>query len=108
MNLNANPTVDQLRDLLRRCDDTAGHHVLWVKGNGDVVLSRIPKNGAVKGFEQDHPEMKMRYETFLAGNEYVGPEAAQDDEWVYELLENLLKEWPKARGKAEVACLDGF
>ena len=108
MNLNANPTPDQLRELLRRCDDTAGHHVLWVKGNGDVVLSRLPRNKPVESFDRDHPEIRMRFETFLAGNEYVGPEAAQDDEWVSELFERLLREWEKARGKAEVAYVNGL
>lgn len=105
MNLNANPTPYQLRELLRRCDDTAGHHVLWVKDNGDVVLSRVPRDGPVESFDRDHPEMKLRYETFLAGNEYVGPEAAQDDGWVSELFESLLREWPKTGGKAEAAFL---
>ena len=52
--------------------------------------------------------MQMRYETFLAGNEYVGPEAAADDEWIRELFESLLKEWPKAKGRSEVAHLDPF
>lgn len=108
MNLNANPTPEQLRELLRRGDDTAGHHVLWVKENGDVVLSRAPKNGALEGFDRDHPEMRMRFEPFLAGNEYVGAEVAQDDEWVSELFERLLTEWAKARGKAEVAYVNGL
>jgi hypothetical protein len=108
MNLNVSPTPDQLRELLRRCDDTAGHHVLWVKENGDVVLSRVAKNGALENDEKGHPEMKMRFETFLAGNEYVGPEAAQDDEWVSELFERLVREWAKARGKAEVAYVNGL
>ena len=108
MNLNTNPTPDQLRELLRRCDDTSGHHVLWVKENGDVVLSRLPGKRPVESFDHDHPEMRMRFETFLAGNEYVGPEAAQDDEWVSELFERLLREWTKARGKPEVAYVNGL
>jgi hypothetical protein len=50
--------------------------------------------------------MQMRYETFLAGNEYVGPEAADDDEWVAELFDSLLREWPRAKGKPDVVCID--
>jgi hypothetical protein len=105
MNLNINPTIEQLRALLRQADDSVGHHVLWVKRSGEVELSRIPGERTPLGFEKDHPEMQMRYETFMAGNEYVGPEAAEDGEWVSELFNSLLKEWPKARGKPEVASV---
>src|SRR5947209_4594208 len=78
MNLNSNPTTGQLRELLRLCDDSAGHHVLWVKKTGDVELSRIPQDQTPVSFEEAHPDMQVRFETFLAGNEYVGPEGADD------------------------------
>lgn len=108
MNLDANPSIEELRELLRQCDDSAGHHVLWVKKSGEVTISCIPTNQTPVGFEEDHPDMQLRVETFLAGNEYVGPEAADDWDWVSELFENLRKEWQKAKGKAEVAYLDTF
>jgi hypothetical protein len=79
---------------------------LWVKENGDVVLSRLPRNRPVESFDQDQPEIRMRFETFQARNEHVGPEAAQDGEWVSELFERLLREWAKARGKPEVAYVE--
>lgn len=108
MNLNRNPSVEELRSLLRQGDDSAGHHVLWVKRTGDVELSRIPKDNSPVGFEKAQPEMQMRFETFLAGNEYVGPEAADDEEWVRELFDSLLKEWPEAKAKPEVAYINNL
>src|SRR5262245_7917384 len=99
MNLNTNPTIEQLRELIRQGDDSAGHHVLWVKKTGEVELSRLPRDRTPSGLEQAHPEMQLRYEPFLAGNEYVGPEAADDQEWVAELFDRLRKEWPKAKGR---------
>ena len=38
----------------------------------------------------------MRFETFLAGNEYVGPEAADDSEWISELFDRLVTEWRRS------------
>jgi hypothetical protein len=108
MNLNLNPTMDELRQLLRQGDDCAGHHILWVRRSGEVELSRVPKGPPPVGFDKDRPDMQMRCETFLAGNEYVGPEAADDEEWVHELFDSLLKEWAKAKGKPEVAYLEEF
>jgi hypothetical protein len=102
MNLDASPTRQQLRELLAPCDDTAGPHVLWVSRTGDVVLSRVPGEAALAVFQQAHREMQMRYEAFLAGNEYVGPEAAEDEEWVGRLFDSLLKEWRRAKGQPEV------
>jgi len=108
MNMNTNPSISQLRDLLKKCDDTAGHHVLWVKKNGDVVISRITGDPAPAAFDKEHPEMRMRYETFLVGNEYVGADAADDDDWVSELFENLRAEWAKARGESGVRYIEEF
>lgn len=106
MNLNNNPTHEQLRDLLRDCDDMAGHHLLWVKKNGEVKLSRIPVRDDPASFHDAN--MRLRCETFLAGNEYVGPEAADDDRWVSELFDRLLEEWPKAKANPEVAYVGKF
>lgn len=94
MNLNRNPSKEQLREILRARDDAAGHHVLWIKKNRDVALSRLPKNQMPVSFEKIHPEMQVRCETFQAGNEYVGPEAADDEERVAELFDRLMAMWP--------------
>jgi hypothetical protein len=106
MNLESNPTVEQLSELLRKCNDQAGHHVLWVAKNGDVHLSRVPKDKTPVGFEEGEAEMQLRYETFEAGNEYVGPEAAKDESWVNELFDALVQEWPKVKGKPSVEYVD--
>jgi hypothetical protein len=112
MNLDNHPTPEQLRDLLARCDDRAGNHVVWVKRNGDVEISviqhprvdvrRIQNEPAVLKLQEEHPEMQMRCETFLKGNQYVGPEAAADDEWLAEFLDILVSGCQKAKGLPEV------
>jgi hypothetical protein len=102
MNLNNAPTKEDLRQLLAPCNDSAGHHILWVSKAGDVRLSRVAPDLPPVGFEQTHPDLQFRYETFQRGNEYVGPDAAGDDEWVSELFSSLLKEWTQAKGKGEI------
>ncbi|HJT78550.1 MAG TPA: hypothetical protein VJ739_15200 [Gemmataceae bacterium] len=106
VNLNANPTKEQLRGLLARADDRAGHHALWVDKTGDVHLSRLAANAAPTAFEEAHPDVQLRYETFEKGNEYVGPAAAGDAEWISQLFDSLLQEWSKARGKNEVEYVE--
>jgi hypothetical protein len=106
MNLNDNPTIEELRELIRGCDDWAGNHVLWVKKTGDVVLSRLPKGQNSLEFQKTQPDMQMRVETFGAGKEYVGPEAADNQEWTLALFDRLLNEWPKAEGQPKVEYVD--
>lgn len=108
MNLENNPKIEELRDLLRTCDDRSGHHVLWVAKNGEVRVSKVPKDTTPNGFEASVPEMQLRYETFQAGNEYVGPDAAEDDEWVGQLFDALVTEWPRVKGKSAVEYVDQF
>ena len=34
--INNHPTIEQFRELIKQADDRSGHHILWVKKNGDV------------------------------------------------------------------------
>ncbi len=106
MNLNDNPTIEELREMIRPCNDWAGSHVLWVKKTGEVVLSRIRWDHPSAEFQRAQPDMQMRVETFGAGKEYVGPEAADNQEWMSELFGRLLSEWSNAKGKPNVAYVD--
>jgi hypothetical protein len=43
MNLNSSSTKSQLEALIAACDDSAGHHVVWVGNNGNVNIDAIPQ-----------------------------------------------------------------
>lgn len=98
MNLNNNPTAQQLSALMARCDDNAGHHVLWVSKSGDVEISLLNDQGPI-GFEEETSSMAIRYETFQRGNSYVGIDAANDANHVNSVLKHLTTEWEKYSGK---------
>ncbi len=104
MNLNANPTPDELRTLLRSLNDSASHHVLWVSKFGDVHVAPV----SAPQPDADMPDAQLRFETFLSGNEYVGPDAAADDEWVAELFDRLNREWQSAKGRPTVALAEAI
>jgi hypothetical protein len=78
MNLNDNPTLEQFRALLRLHDDLAGHHVLWVRKDGEVMLTCLPKNdNERKPPTYEHHDMKIRYDTFQRARGYVGEGGGQ-------------------------------
>jgi hypothetical protein len=106
MNLNDNPTIEQFRDLLQAHDDHAGHHVLWVRKDGEVILTCLPNDKPYGVPTYEHPEMQMCYDTFPIGSEHVGPEVAENPWWTGELFRNMLEEWARARGTKEVLHID--
>jgi hypothetical protein len=92
MNVNHKPTIEQLAALLRACSDTAAHHILWVAKDGEVRVTPLP-NGMYPADFGNRPDLRLRHETFVAGNGYVGPAAADDTSYVAELLADLVSGW---------------
>ncbi len=106
MNLNDDPTRDQLRELLAGGDDLAGHHVLWVATNGDVRLTRVPATQWPGRVRDVSPDTQLRYETFEVGKEYVGPDAAADARYVDEVFDNLLRAWDRVKGTSRTEYIE--
>jgi hypothetical protein len=83
MNLAQNPSAEQLRSLLRGCDDQHSDHFLWVEHSGAVHITPDPPG----------VQSKFYFEGFLHGNGWTGPQAALDDVWVNKLLGGLMRSW---------------
>lgn len=99
MNLNENPTVDQLKTLFAAADDEAGHHILWANKAGDVHLTCLSRDEGPVGFEMGAPSLLLRYGTFSAGSGHVGVGAATDDNFMASLYKSLVREWAKTPTK---------
>lgn len=98
MNLDNNPTKEQLAELLRPWDDRAAHHVLWVDRGGEVHVTKVAKSWPVPEPGPDVLNRALvRFETFEAGNGYVGPDAVADDEWLTDALDWLHHNWAAAK-----------
>jgi len=108
MNLNQKPTREQLKTLFSACDDTIGHHVLWVSKNGDVALTPLPNELTLAGFDQTNPDIQLRYETFVRGNGYVGEQAADDERFVDRIFKSLQSEWSTVMEKSYQRYVDLF
>lgn len=108
MNLNNSPTEDQLAQLLAKCNDNAGNHILWVDQSGDVFIDLVPGGMTPVGFEKSKPTMRMRCETYGQGNGYVGLEVAADADYVAEQLRFLQQGWAGTFRPGQVKFWDGF
>lgn len=83
MNVKNNPTKEQLKSLIAAQDDDAGDHMLWVSTDGEVFLDTVPESLTPAGHAESLAgRMQFRLETMAAGNDYVGPKAAEDKAWI--------------------------
>ncbi len=96
MNLNNNPTKVQLRKLLKSCDDNAGLHIMWVDRQGEVYITLLDDSITPAAWADSMgDQIQFRYETYGMRNDYVEPEAAQDEKYVSVLFRHLVEDWQK-------------
>lgn len=83
-------TLEQFKDMIANTDDTHDNQ-LRVEEDGLVYFSK-DYVGAEKIYG-----LRFRWETFDAYNDYVGPRAASDEEYVSESYQKLKKDWESGR-----------
>jgi hypothetical protein len=93
MNLDRNPTKKQLAELFAKCHDEENHHILWVREDGEVFVTPVPNEGISAALEGELKVARFRYETFAAGNDYVGPKAAADEGYMDEMFGYITRDW---------------
>jgi hypothetical protein len=109
MNLNDNPTVVQLTQLLHACDDEAGSHVPWVARNGHVHVTQLNPGQMPRNLEDEQSgQMCIRYEMFDSGGGWVGPEVSERDEFVQKLFQSMVREYPRARSLQDCMYIDDY
>jgi hypothetical protein len=101
MNLAANPTRDQLRELFFTHQDAAGSHLLWVSIDGSVHLDIVPAHLAAADYEASlGRKLKFRFEEWEAGEGYTGPAGANDADWMNRLFVSLIEKWTGYQARA--------
>lgn len=108
MNLNNQPTPDQLAQLFAARKDSQGRHILWVSECGEVHLDSLAPEIGEDEFEKRTPNMRARLRTYHRGKGYVGKKAAADQDFIGRVYQTLQQEWPAARSKPEVAFIDRY
>ena len=98
VDLTQNPTVEDLANLFAQCDDSAGHHILWVDNSGSVFIDLLPEDKTPAWWAINFDgKYKFRWETFVRGNGYVGIGAGNDEEYVEKQLKKLIEHWTQGK-----------
>ena len=94
MNLNQDPTVQQLVDLYSACDQTQSQ-VVYVTNSGDVRIDELPKNGqGWKDWETER-DVKFKLNVYDADLKQVGPVAAKNIDFMQNELKHIVSHWEK-------------
>jgi hypothetical protein len=88
-----NPSIEDLRAIIADADDQAGHHIVWLSLGGNVHVTRLIGELPIEWEKRNENQYKFRLASFAQGNGYVGPEAAQDEGWMREMLDKLKAGW---------------
>jgi hypothetical protein len=98
MNLNRNPTKEELQTLLAACDDGEGIHVLWVERLGEVQITLLLTETDVEWIKGiDDEKVQFHYRSYAKNDGYVGKAASADDMYIVTLFEKLLRDWQEQR-----------
>jgi len=94
MNINENSNIEDLRTLIRGCDDENFNHLIWVSKKGDVTVEKFKTNNPSSEFELSVGDnLKFWIGVFYRSNGYVGEQAANDDEYLNDLYKNIIDNW---------------
>lgn len=93
MNMNHAPMQDQLRELLYGCDDTAGDHILWVDGLGEVRITLLFTESLASWILRMNGKVQFQYNAYLKNNGEVGKVAANNSIYVATLFKKVLQDW---------------
>lgn len=98
MNLNRNPTKEELQALIAGCDDGKGIHVMWVERLGEVQITLLLTETDMKWItEVDNEKVHLHYKSYAKNDGYVGKSASVDDLYMVTLFEKLLRDWQEDR-----------
>ncbi|KPB72823.1 hypothetical protein ACKUFS_10500 [Pseudomonas cannabina] len=100
MNINKQPTVDQLAGLFAARKDTLDDHIVWIAESGEVHVDAMAPHTRECEFRDAHPQMRVALKMFRRGQGYVGKKAAADRTFMENTLQALKSEWQKTQRHA--------
>ena len=108
MNLNNQPTVNELARLFAAQKDTLNDHILWISKAGDVCLEQVASCKEETEFEKDRPQMRAHLKMYRRGQGYVGKKAAADADFMARVLQTLTMTWEKAQTEPSLVKVNSY
>lgn len=72
MNLNNQPTIDELAEMFAAQKDTLDDHILWIGKSGEVQIDCLAPHTEEAEFDRNNRELAARLKMYRRGQGYVG------------------------------------
>ena len=108
MNLNNQPTVNELARLFAAQKDTLNDHILWVCNEGTVRIEPVVACKEETQFEKERPHMRAHLKMYRRGQGYVGKKAAADKDFMARVLQTLTLTWEKAQTEPSLVKVNSY
>ncbi|MGE8099929.1 hypothetical protein [Pseudomonas fluorescens] len=108
MNLNNQPTIDELARMFAAHKDSHDSHILWIAESGQVHIDCLSPHAHEDEFEKNKHDLRARLKMYRRGQGYVGKKAAADKDFVGRVLETLNQAWKSAQGQSGVCVIDRY
>ncbi|WP_085726210.1 hypothetical protein [Pseudomonas sp. R37(2017)] len=106
MNLNNQPTIDELARIFAAKKDSLDNHILWISKCGQVRIDCLSPHAHEAEFEQNNQNLLARLKMYRRGQGYVGKKAAADKDFIGNVLQTLKQAWASMQGQNEVQVID--
>jgi hypothetical protein len=106
MNLNNQPTIDELSELFAARKDSLDNHILWVCEEGEVRIDPLASGVPEEQFVASHPNLRTRLSMYRRGHGWVGKKAAADKQFMSDVLQTLHDAWGQAGHQPEARVVE--
>ncbi|AGE25331.1 hypothetical protein [Pseudomonas poae] len=108
MNLNNQPTIDELAEMFAAQKDTLDDHILWVEKSGEVKIDRLAPHSEEAEFDRNHRELAARLKMYRRGQGYVGKKAAADRNFIEQVFDTINNAWRSFKDSSQVKVIDRY
>ncbi|WP_065260981.1 hypothetical protein [Pseudomonas bananamidigenes] len=108
MNLNNQPTIEELARMFAAKKDSHDSHILWISKSGQVHIDCLSPHAGEEEFDRNNQNLLARLKMYRRGQGYVGKKAAADKDFIGNVLQTLKQAWDSTQNKNEVRVIDRF
>lgn len=106
MNLNKQPTIDELSELFAARKDSLDNHILWVCEEGEVRIDPLASGVPEEAFVASHPNLRARLTMYRRGHGWVGKKAAADKQFMGDVLQKLRDTWRQTERQSKARAVE--
>lgn len=108
MNLNNQPTIDELAEMFAAQKDKLDDHILWIGKSGEVKIDCLAPHTEEAEFDRTHRELAARLKMYRRGQGYVGKKAAADRNFIEQVFDTLNSAWASFKDNSQVKVIDRY